>query len=210
MAYCNWDSTSEENIRYHDTEWGVPLHDDRMQFEFLMMEVMQCGLSWQMMIQRREVFRSCFDNFEYDKIAEYSEADIRRIMETPGMIRSRRKIEAIINNARKFQDIRSEFSSFSAYLWRWSGGKTILYDHHAEGIIPASNGLSETISQDLRSRGFKFLGPTTVYSHLQACGIINDHGSDCPRYRYINEHYPTVRKRSYLEKGVVDYSLLSK
>ena len=206
MAYCNWDATSPENIRYHDHEWGRPLHDDRGQFEFLMMEVMQCGLSWELMMRKREIFRSCFDNFEYDKIASYGEADIERIMNTEGMIRSRRKIEAIIHNARQFQKIREEFGSFSDYIWAFSGGKAIIYDRHGEGIIPASNGLSDKVSKDLRSRGFKFLGSVTVYSHLQACGIINDHGSDCPCYKEIIDSYPTIRKRRYLEKGVVDFS----
>ena len=206
MAYCNWDATSPENIRYHDHEWGRPLHDDRGQFEFLMMEVLQCGLSWELMMRKREIFRSCFDNFEYDKIASYGEADIERIMNTEGMIRSRRKIEAIIHNARQFQKIREEFGSFSDYIWAFSGGKAIIYDRHGEGIIPASNGLSDKVSKDLRSRGFKFLGSVTVYSHLQACGIINDHGSDCPCYKEIIDSYPTIRKRRYLEKGVVDFS----
>ncbi len=202
MAYCNWDTTSELNKRYHDTEWGVPLHDDRGQFEFLMMEVMQCGLSWDLMIRKREIFRACFDGFDYDKIAAYGEADIARIMETEGMIRSRRKIEAVIRNARCFQKIRDEFGTFSEYLWAYSGGKTILYNRHRDGYIPVSNGLSERISKDLKKRGFSFLGPVTVYSHLQACGIICDHGSDCPCYRRIVENYPTVTKRRYLEKQI--------
>ncbi len=202
MAYCNWEPTSEMNLRYHDEEWGVPLHDDRGHFEFLMMEVMQCGLNWDMMMQKREIFRSCFDNFEFDRIAAYTEADIERIMNTPGMIRSVRKIEAVINNARCFQRIREEFGTFSDYLWGYSDGKTILYHKHQDGYIPVSNGLSDRISKDLKKRGFKYLGSITIYSHLQACGIINDHGSDCPCFRRIVENYPTVRKRRYLEKQV--------
>ncbi|MBQ6344087.1 MAG: DNA-3-methyladenine glycosylase I [Anaerolineaceae bacterium] len=202
MAYCNWGNTSELNLRYHDEEWGVPLYDEIRQFEFLMMEVMQCGLNWNMMIQKREIFRSCFDNFEYDKIAEYNETDIERIMNTEGMIRSRRKIEAVINNAQCFQRIREEFGTFSKYLWAYSSGKTILYNKHKDGYIPVSNGLSDRISKDLKKRGFKFLGTVTVYSHLQACGIINDHGSCCPCYRKIVENYPTVEKRRYLEKNI--------
>ena len=200
MGYCNWDGTSEANLRYHDEEWGVPLHDDRGQFEFLMMEVMQCGLNWNMMIQKREIFRACFDNFEYDLIAEYGEQDIERIMNTEGMIRSRRKIVAIINNARCFQGVRAEFGSFSGYLWAYSNGKTILYNRHDAGWVPVSNGLSDRVSKDLKRRGFKYLGTVTVYSHLQACGIINDHNGNCPRYHEINARYPTVRKRRDLEK----------
>ena len=124
MSYCNWEHTSEANIRYHDEEWGVPVHDDRRQFEHLMMEVMQCGLNWNMMINKREIFRNCFDGFDYDRVAEYGEKDIERILSTEGMIRSRRKIEAVINNARCFKKIREEFGSFEAYLWGYSGGKT--------------------------------------------------------------------------------------
>ena len=202
MAYCNWGTNLDILIAYHNTEWGVPLHDDRGQFEFLMMEVMQCGLNWTMMMKKREIFRSCFDNFEFDKIAEYTEEDIERILEVPGMIKSRRKIEAIINNAKCFQKIRQEFGSFDAYLWAYSDGKTILYNKHEEGYIPVSNGLSDEISKDLKKRGFKYLGTVTVYSHLQACGMINDHGSDCPCYKRINSSHPTVKKRRYKEKQI--------
>ena len=202
MSYCNWEQTSEANIRYHDEEWGIPVHDDRRQFEHLMMEVMQCGLNWNMMINKREIFRNCFDGFDYDKVAEYGEEDIKRILSTEGMIRSRRKIEAVINNARCFKKIREEFGSFEAYLWGYSGGKTILYDKHEEGYIPVSNGLSEKISRDLRKRGFKYVGPVTIYSHLQSSGVINDHDKDCPCYKRINDSYPTIRKRRYLEKDV--------
>jgi len=205
MAYCNWGNTSELNLKYHDTEWGIPLWDDRGQFEFLMMEVMQCGLNWNMMINKREIFRSCFDNFEYDKIAGYGKDDIDRIMDTEGMIRSVRKIEAVINNARCFQKIREEYGSFSEYLWAYSKGKTILYNKHGDGYIPVSNGLSDTISKDLKKRGFKYLGTVTVYSHLQACGIINDHGSDCPCYKKIVRKYPTVKKNRDKEKSVGYY-----
>ena len=205
MSYCNWEQTSEANIRYHDEEWGIPVHDDRRQFEHLMMEVMQCGLNWNMMINKREIFRNCFDGFDYDKVAEYGEEDIKRILSTEGMIRSRRKIEAVINNARCFKKIREEFGSFEAYLWGYSGGKTILYDKHEEGYIPVSNGLSEKISRDLKKRGFKYMGPVTIYSHLQSSGVINDHDKDCPCYKKINDNYPTVRKRRYLEKDVRYY-----
>ena len=203
MSYCNWDSTSELNKKYHNEEWGIPVHDDRMQFEYLMMEVMQCGLNWNMMINKREIFRRCFDNFEYDKIAEYKEKDIERIMNTEGMIKSRRKVEAIINNAKCFQKIRKEFGSFCNYLWEFSENKTILYDKHEIGYIPVSNGLSDKIAKNLKKRGFKYMGSITVYSHLQASGIINDHDKNCPRYKYINSKYPTVKKRRFLEKGVM-------
>lgn len=203
MSYCNWENTSPVNIKYHDEEWGVPLHDDCGQFEYLSLEVMQCGLSWNIVITKREIFKKCFDGFDFDKIAAYTAEDVDRIMATSGMIKSRRKIEAIISNAKCFQKIRQEFKSFDAYLWRYSQGKTILYDKHAQGYIPVSNGLSLKISNDLKKRGFKFLGPVVIYSHLQACGLINDHDENCPRYQYINKNYPTVCKRRDKEIGVV-------
>ena len=182
-------------IQYHDEEWGVPLHDDRKQFEFLMMEAMQCGLNWNMMIQKREIFRECFDGFDYQKVAGYTEADIQRIMETEGMIKSRRKIEAVIHNARCFMKIREEFGTFNNYLWGFSKGKTILYMRHQKGGVPARNGLSDAVSRDLKKRGFKYLGSVTVYSHLQACGIVNDHVEECFRYQEVMAGSQTVRKR---------------
>ena len=203
MSYCNWDKASLICKKYHDEEWGVPVFDDRMQFEYLMMEVMQCGLSWNIVINKRETFRKCFDNFEFDKIASYNEKDIEKIMNYPDMIKSKRKIEAIINNAKCFQKIREEFGSFCKYLWNYSDNKTILYDKHNEGYIPSSNGLSDIIAKDLKRRGFKFLGSITIYSHLQAAGIINDHDKNCPRYNFVNSSYPTVKKRRYKEHNVM-------
>ena len=202
MSYCDWDQASEECIRYHNEEWGVPLHDERGQFEFLTLEVMQCGLSWELMIRKREIFRKCFENFDFDKIALYGEKEELRIMNTPGMIRSIRKIRAIIQNARCFCEIRREYGSFSNFLWGYSDGRTIIYDRHPDGFIPVSNGLSERISSDLKKRGFKYLGPITIYSHLQACGIINDHSRDCEIGQRINSRYPTCRKHRDHEKQV--------
>jgi len=202
MSYCNWEHTSLLNQKYHDTEWGVPVHDDRKQFEYLMMEVMQCGLSWDLMINKRDIFRKCFDNFNFDKIAFYSNKDIERILNTDGMIKSPRKINAIINNAKCFQQIRKEFGSFCNYIWAYSDNKTILYDKHNAGYIPVSNGLSDRISKDLKHRGFKYLGSITIYSHLQACGIINDHDENCPRFSYINKRTQTVHKKRLQEKDV--------
>lgn len=195
MERCEWCLCNEKMTKYHDEEWGIPLYDDKKQFEFLMMEVMQCGLNWNMMIQKREVFRSCFDGFDYEKVMKYDESDVAQIMATEGMIRSPRKIQAVIHNAECFMKIREEFGSFCNYLWSYSNGKTILYAGHHKGILPAKNGLSDRISKDLKKRGFKYMGSITVYSHLQACGIINDHIETCFRYRYIIENYPVVRKR---------------
>jgi len=196
MERCPWCLRNEKMmIRYHDGEWGVPVHDDRKQFELLMMEVMQYGLNWNMMIQKREIFRNCFDNFNFDKVAAYGEADIERVMDTNGMIRSRRKIGAVIHNARCFQKIRTEFGSFSEYIWGFTKGRTYLYMGHQKGNIPARNGLSDRISSDLKRWGLKYMGSVTVYSHLQACGIINDHWEGCFRYNELISCTASVRKR---------------
>ena len=197
MNRCPWCLINELETKYHDEDWGVPVHDDQKQFEFLMMEVMQCGLSWDTVLKKREIFRDCFDQFDFDEVAAYSEEDVERIMNTPGMIRSRRKIEAVIGNARIVQQIREEFGSFSDYLWGYTGGKTLLYKGHELGHVPASNALSEKISRDLKKRGMKYLGPVTVYAHLQACGIINDHQKDCDCYRKLIEQYPV----EYIEES---------
>ena len=192
MNRCPWCLINELETKYHDDEWGVPVYDDVKQFEYLMLEAMQCGLSWDTVLKKREIFRSCFDGFNYEKIATYTAKDIERIMNTAGVIRSQRKIEAVINNARIFQKIRNEFGSFSQYIWSWSGGKALLYRGHELGNLPASNELSDKISADLKKRGMKFLGSLTVYAHLQASGIINDHIKDCYCYKRLLEQYPTL------------------
>ncbi len=202
MSSCDWGFAFEGMRAYHDREWGVPVHDDRVMFEHLMLECMQCGLSWSLMLKKRGIFRACFDDFDYDRIAAYTDADVERILHTEGMIRSRRKVEAVIHNARCFQRVREAHGSFCAWLWDHTGGKTVLYTGHGQGAIPVSNGLSEDISKELKALGFRYVGPVTVYSHLQACGLINDHGEDCPCYSAINSRYPTVRRRRDREKGV--------
>ena len=206
MSYCNWEHTSPVNIKYHDEEWGIPIHNDVHQFEYLCLEVLQCGLNWNTIINKRDILRRCFDGFDFTKIAEYTDSNITHIMQTEGMIKSPSKIKAIINNAKCFLKIRQTFGSFDSYLWGYSKGKTILYHKHADGFIPASNGLSEKISNDLKKRGFKFVGPITIYAHLQACGIINDHDKNCPRHVYINNHFPTVFKKCDHESGVQNFN----
>ena len=200
MERCGWCLINEREIKYHDEEWGVPVHDDRKQFEYLMMEVMQCGLSWDIVLKKREIFRGCFHNFDYDTIAGYGEEDIERILNTEGMIRSRRKIEAVICNARLFQKIREEFGSFSEYLWGYSDGKMILYNGHEKGMVPAANGLSDRIAKDLKKRGFKYLGSVTVYAHMQASGLVNDHWEGCHCYEKLITQYPTVHMERDQEK----------
>lgn len=206
MSCCTWKLSDKDAskimLKYHDEEWGVPIHDDRKQFEFLMMEALQCGLSWYTILKKREILRTCFDHFDFDRVAIYEDSDIKRSMDTPGMIRSERKIRAVIENAKYFRHIREQYGTFSDYLWRYSNGKTILYEGHEKGYIPASNGLSKMIADDLKSRGFKYLGEVTIYAHLQACGIINDHGINCEYHHKIIQQYPTIEKARFLEKNV--------
>lgn len=194
MHTCEWPTTPLYQD-YHDHEWGRPVHDDKKQFEHLMLEVMQCGLSWITVLNKREDLRIAFDGFEYKKIALYTDADVERIMNAPNVIRSERKIRAIIHNAQRFIEVQRDFGSFCNYIWAFTGGKTLVYEGHPEGNIPAKNELSERISNDLKQRGFKFLGPVTIYSHLQASGLINDHGRDCPCFDDINESTNIVYKR---------------
>ena len=188
---CSWPTTPLYQA-YHDYEWGRPIHDDQHQFEHLCLESLQCGLSWLTILNKRDVIRQCFDYFDVDAVAEYTETDIERIMSTEGMLKSRKKIEAIINNAQAFQRIQDEFGSFCEYIWAFTNYKTLIYEGHSEGRVPAKNELSTRISKDLKKRGFKFVGPVTIYSHLQASGLINDHGKDCPCFNEINEANPVV------------------
>lgn len=192
---CPWACTNAMLKHYHDTEWGIPVHDDYKMFEYLSLECFQCGLSWNLMLKKRLILRRCFTEFDYDKIASYDETDVNRILKTEGMIRSERKIRAIIHNARCYQSIRKAYGSFCCYIWNYSDGKTILYDGHEHGNFPVSNGLSDKISNDLKKQhGFQYVGTITLYSHLQACGIINDHIKTCPCYQKIINHYPTITK----------------
>ncbi|MDP3387445.1 MAG: DNA-3-methyladenine glycosylase I [Eubacteriales bacterium] len=184
MDRCSWTGNDAQMIEYHDTEWGVPLHDDLKQFEFLSMEVMQCGLSWMIVLRKRDILRLAFDNFDPAKIARYDDARVDAIMQLAGMIHSPRKIRAIIHNAQAFLRIQAEFGSFSTYLWQFTDNRTIEYPGHADGsVVIASNDLSDKVSKDLKGRGFSFLGSITVYSQLQAAGLINDHRDYCFRYR---------------------------
>lgn len=192
MERCEWCEANEVLRAYHDREWGVPVHDDRKLFEFLMMEVMQCGLNWNMMLQKREIFRSCFDGFDYDRIAAYGEEKIAEILDTPGMIRSPRKIRAVIHDAQCFQKVRQEFGTFDRYLWAYTEGKTQVVESHQRGWV-AKNGLSDRISADLKRRGFKYLGSVTVYAYIQSCGLVNDHAQGCFRREEINRDYEIWR-----------------
>ena len=187
---CQWKNSSAEMISYHDKEWGVPTHDDQKLFEYLLLESMQAGLSWALILRKRETLRSCFANFSPKKVAAFTEEDIERIMHTENMIRSERKIRAMVQNAKAFLALQKEEGSFDAYLWKFSGGKSLCYQGHEKGEMPAKNALSEKISKDLKKRDFQYTGPVIVYSFLQACGVINDHEEDCPCYRALRKAYP--------------------
>ena len=180
-AWCRKDALLGE---YHDREWGVPVHDDRLLFEHLSLEVLQCGLNWLLMLKKREIFRICLAGFRPEALADFAEADIEAALSTPGMIRSRRKIEAVVHNARAFLAIQREHGSFAAWLWNFTEGGMLIYTEHEHGI-PPRNELSDRVGASLRERGFRFLGSVTVYSFLQACGLVNDHERSCPRFKEV-------------------------
>ncbi len=185
MERCGWCLDGGILQKYHDEEWGNPLHDDKKHFEYLLMEAMQCGLNWTMMLKKREVFRKCFEAFDYQRIADYTEKDIERIMNTEGMIKSRGKISAIISNAKCFLKVIEEFGSFDHYIWSFSDYHTFVYAKHQQGQGEVRNELSDRLSRDMKKRGFKYLGSITIFSHLQACGIINDHACNCFKYEKL-------------------------
>ena len=168
---------------YHDREWGVPLHDDRRIFEFLILEGMQAGLSWKTVLDKRENFRRAFHGFDPAKVARFTGRDVNRLMADAGIIRNRLKILAAINNARRFLDVRKEFGSFDAYIWNFVGGRPIRNRLRSFKEMPATTPLSDLIGKDLKARGFKFVGSTVIYSHMQATGMVNDHLVTCFRYR---------------------------
>ena len=181
---CTWCLSHELLRRYHDTEWGVPVHDDRLLFEHLMLEVMQCGLSWLLMLKKRDIFRRVLADFQAEELAAFTERDIEAALLAPGMIRSRRKVESVAANARAYLAMQKEFGSFHEWLWNFTDGRMLVYAGH-DGAVPAKNALSDRISMELKARGFRHLGSITVYSMLQACGIINDHERSCPRFHAV-------------------------
>ena len=178
---CSWCGTDELYIKYHDEEWGVPVHDDRKHFEFLVLESAQSGLSWITILRKRENYRLAYDNFEPEKVAKYDEEKINALLSNPGIIRNRMKIEASTNNAKKFLEIQKEFGSFDRYIWNFVNNKPVINSYDGISEIPATSELSDIISKDLKARGFKFLGSITIYSHIQAIGLVNDHVNACFR-----------------------------
>ena len=181
---CAWCLSHELLRRYHDTEWGVPVHDDQQLFEHLMLEVMQCGLNWLLMLKKRDSFRLALADFQVRDLAAFTERDIESALLVPGMIRSRRKVESVVADARAYLAMQKEFGSFHQWLWNFTDGHMLVYAGH-DRIIPPKNALSDRISAELKARGFRHLGSITVYSMLQACGIIADHERSCPRFHAV-------------------------
>lgn len=179
MVRCPWCESSNLYRKYHDEEWGKPVYDDRTHFEFLVLESAQSGLSWITILKKRENYRVEYDNFNPDIVALYNEDKILKMLENPGIVRYRKKIESSINNAKEFLKIQKEFGSFNEYIWSFTEKKIIKNSWITLNEVPAKTELSDTIAKDLKKRGFKFLGSTTVYSYLQAVGIVNDHLVEC-------------------------------
>ena len=187
---CPWvDLNKPEYIDYHDREWGVPIHDDTMLFEFLTLEAAQAGLSWYTVLKKRENYRKAFNQFDPKKMARYDEKRVERLLENAGIIRNRQKIMAAINNAQRFMEVQQEFGSFDAYMWRFVGGKPIVNKIRVLSDYPTTTPEAEAMSKDLRQRGFKFVGPTICYAHMQATGMVNDHTLDCYRRQEIIDEY---------------------
>ena len=179
---CEWCLGSEIYTKYHDEEWGFPVYDDRKIFEFLILESAQAGLSWITILKRREGYRNAFAGFDPEKVARFNDQKIEELMQDTAIIRNRRKIEAAVRNAKAFLNVQKEFGSFSAYIWNFVDGKPIVNQFKTLKEIPAKTQLSEEISKDLKKRGFVFLGPTIVYAHMQATGMVNDHITSCFRH----------------------------
>ncbi|MHB8868600.1 MAG: DNA-3-methyladenine glycosylase I [Thermoleophilia bacterium] len=187
---CPWvDLSKPDYVAYHDVEWGVPVHDDRLQFEFLILEGAQAGLSWYTVLRKRENYRTTFDGFDPEKIARYDEVKIAQLLADPGIVRNRAKVAAAVNNARCFLEVLDERGSFAAYLWDFVDGRPIVNELHTLEDYPGESPESEALSADLKRRGFKFVGPTIVYAHMQATGMVNDHTTDCFRRREIIAGY---------------------
>ena len=182
---CRWAGEYAPMIRYHDEEWGVPVHDDRRLFEFLILEGAQAGLTWRTILDRREGYRRAFDGFDAAKIACYGAKDVKRLLLDPGIIRNRLKIAATILNAQKFLETRGEFGTFDAYLWQFVDGKPLVNKIRSIQQIPATTGISDRMSKDLKKRGFKFVGSTICYALMQAVGMVNDHEVACFRYSMV-------------------------
>ncbi|MCK0131953.1 DNA-3-methyladenine glycosylase I [Flavobacteriaceae bacterium F08102] len=185
MNRCPWSGTDPLYVAYHDEEWGVPIYEDRRLFEFLLLETFQAGLSWITILKKRENFRYAFDQFDYEKIATYSDEKFTVLLQDTGIIRNALKIKATISNAQAFIKIQKEFGSFATYLWAFTEGKPIQHTYKAHSDVPATTPLSDLLSSDLKKRGFKFVGSTVIYAYMQAIGMVNDHITSCFRHKQL-------------------------
>jgi DNA-3-methyladenine glycosylase I len=186
---CSWPKGDPLLLKYHDTEWGVPLHNDKKLFEFLILEGFQAGLSWLTILKKRENFRKAFDKFDFNKVATYGQRKINSLLKDSGIIRNKLKVESAVTNAKAFIAVRKEFGSFNTYIWKFTDNEPIHNRFAFMKEIPARTDLSDVISKDLKKRGFKFVGSTIVYAHMQATGMVNDHITSCFRYKEIIEKY---------------------
>jgi DNA-3-methyladenine glycosylase I len=180
---CSWCLKFDQYIAYHDTEWGVPVHDDRTHFEFLILEGAQAGLSWSTILKKREGYRKAFADFDPVKVARFTEKRLEKMLLDPGIVRNRLKVYAAVNNAKRFLEVQKKFGSFDEYIWSFVNGKPIVNRWKSLKQIPATSKESDALSKDLIKRGFKFVGSTVIYAHMQACGLVNDHLVDCFRYK---------------------------
>ena len=185
VTRCDWNNTDALLTRYHDEEWGEPLHDDQKLFEFLALDGMQAGLSWNTILRKRENFRQAFDNFDIQRVAGYNDSKIQELLANPGIVRNKAKINAIIQNANRVLEIQREFGSLDAYLWKFTGGGTIQNRWQTLSEIPATSPISDAMSKELIARGFKFCGSTILYAFMQAAGMVNDHIVSCYRYQEL-------------------------
>lgn len=183
VVRCAWsEGVDQQYLDYHDREWGVPVHDDRVHFEFLVLEAAQAGLSWRTILRKREGYRRAFADFDPERVARFNARSVEKLVADPAIVRNRMKIEAAIVNARRFLEVQREFGSFDDYVWRFVEGAPIVNAWRAQGEVPATTPQSDALSKDLKKRGFKFVGPTVVYAHMQATGLVNDHLVSCFRY----------------------------
>ena len=184
---CAWGVSNPRMVEYHDTEWGVPLHDDEKLFEFLVLDGFQAGVSWAIVLNKRENFRKAFHDFDPRRVAKYTEKDVKRLLSNPGIIRNQLKIRAAINNAQRFLEVQKEFGTFDKYIWHFVGGKPTKHKFKSLKEMPATSPESDAMSKELRARGFQFVGSTICYAFMQAAGMVNDHETGCFRYREVGK-----------------------
>ncbi|MCG8427906.1 MAG: DNA-3-methyladenine glycosylase I [Chromatiales bacterium] len=187
MKPCDWAIGNEAELKYHDEEWGIPVHDDQRLFEFLILEGAQAGLSWSTILNKREGYRQTFDNFDARKIAIYSDKKIEQILQNPAIVRNRLKVNATVVNARCFLEVQEAYGSFDSYIWSFVGGSPIQNAWTDISQVPAESAESQAMSKDLKKKGFKFVGSTICYAYMQAVGMVNDHLVDCPRYAVVKD-----------------------